>query len=254
MGPASRCPCHQGSLGLWVWSRKGPGREHRGSALYCTPKLSVLDLPAAFRFLTVPGRAQLGGSGTGLRSRLQAVDKRRLAAFMRSGLSPHSCQRLVCAPSHQGSTKEGLPVRWLRAPASRGPRGPGLGARGGGGQRPPSMGGVLPNRWAHLKATTSSVACTGLLAQRIWKAGRHATGRFRPPSIAARQSVPPRRGRAAERPARRPLPAPQPLPLRPSVCQLLAATSGQLRAWALCPPPPGARPASAFLEQWETRV
>lgn len=181
MGPASRCPCHQGSLGLWVWSRKGPGREHRGSALYCTPKLSVLDLPAAFRFLTVPGRAQLGGSGTGLRSRLQAVDKRRLAAFMRSGLSPHSCQRLVCAPSHQGSTKEGLPVRWLRAPASRGPRGPGLGARGGGGQRPPSMGGVLPNRWAHLKATTSSVACTGLLAQRIWKAGRHATSGFRLP-------------------------------------------------------------------------
>lgn len=86
VGTLSRCPCHQGSLGLWIRSRKGSGREHRGSALYYTPKLSVLDLPAPFPFLTMLGRAQLGGSGRSLPGCLQAVDSRPSCAQA----SPHT--------------------------------------------------------------------------------------------------------------------------------------------------------------------
>lgn len=220
---SSRCPCHQGSLGLWIWSGKGPGREHRGSALYCTPKLSVLDLPAPFRFLTVPGRVSVVALARAL-ALSPGSRQRRLAGvhaltptprlhFLPPGRLDGGTSCVVA----QGSSKQGPEGGQGSGPGEEVDRGP-LDERG------------AANRGAHLKATTASL----WPAQVCWPAqregGQHATGRFRVPL--PRASLPIRVCPHGERGLPQPdlsqprSPSPQAKHLPAAGCNLCAGRSG----------------------------
>lgn len=250
MGTSSRCPCHQGSLGLWIWSGKGPGREHRGSALYCTPKLSVLDLPAPFRFLTVPGRVSVVALARAL-ALSPGSRQRRLAGVhaLRPLPALTPTPRLHFLPP--GRLDGGTSCVVAQGSSKQGPEG---GQGSGPGEevdRGPLDGRGAANRGAHLKATTASL----WPAQVCWPAqregGQHATGRFRVPL--PRASLPIRVCPHGERPApARPLPAPQPLPSgqAPASCWLQPLRREKRRAWARSPPLPGARPARL---SWNSR-
>lgn len=109
-GPGHLVWCPLGSReasGLWICSRKGPRREHGGSAPYCTPKLHVLNHPQSFSDFS---RFREGPSWVALAEASASVSRAKRGRpagshHVLSGLSRSSCPCPVCAPALHGGTK-----------------------------------------------------------------------------------------------------------------------------------------------------
>lgn len=155
-----------------------------------------------------------------------------------------SHQRLVCTSSHQGSSMEGLPVWWLRAPASKGPKGARVRGQGRRWTEAPSMRGVLQTEGRILKPPQPLCGLHRSAGQRSGKAASTPQAGFvscSPEHRCPSECAPTER----EACPARPLPAPQPLPSgqAPASCWLQPLRREKRRAWARSPPLPGARPA-----------